>query len=257
MMRLGAADLEAILGFLADVSGLEFDEPYPLEVVARARDLIPCDDAVYQSADVALRRFDSVVGEGDEDPEADALYWAVGPCPIADYRARTGDLSAVRMSDVLSDRQYHELAIFREYFRPGGVDHMVDLGLPAAAQRQRSFLFFRETGARDFSERDRAVLEMLRPHLLGIEARAALRRRLSEAPGAGGSNGFGPSDPYHQLTAREREVVRLVAQGKTNAQIAGELWVAPSTVKKHLENVYEKLGVSRRTAAATMLQAVH
>jgi DNA-binding CsgD family transcriptional regulator len=41
----------------------------------------------------------------------------------------------------------------------------------------------------------------------------------------------------------------------TNSQIAAELWVAPSTVKKHLENVYDKLGVNRRTAAAVMLSA--
>jgi DNA-binding CsgD family transcriptional regulator len=51
------------------------------------------------------------------------------------------------------------------------------------------------------------------------------------------------------LTAREREVLGLVALGKTNAEIAGRLWLAPSTVRKHLENVYAKLGVSTRTAA--------
>jgi DNA-binding CsgD family transcriptional regulator len=252
MTRLAAADLEAILGFLADVSRLDFEEPYPLEVVNRARALIPCDDAMYQDADVGTKRFEAVVADGDDDPEADALYWTVGPCPISEYRTRTGELVAVRMSDVVSERQYHELPIFREYFHPGGVDHMIDLGLPASGQRQRSFLFLRETGAHDFTDRDRAVLEMLRPHLLGIEARAALRRRLSEVTAA--EEGDGRSDPYSHLTVREREIVRLVAQGKTNAQIAGELWVAPSTVKKHLENVYEKLGVSRRTAAATMLQ---
>jgi DNA-binding CsgD family transcriptional regulator len=52
-----------------------------------------------------------------------------------------------------------------------------------------------------------------------------------------------------ELTPREREVMAWVARGKTNAQIAAVLWVAPSTVRKHLENVYAKLGVSSRTAA--------
>ena len=51
------------------------------------------------------------------------------------------------------------------------------------------------------------------------------------------------------LTAREREVLAWVARGKTNAQIAELLWLAPSTVRKHLENVYAKLGVNTRTAA--------
>lgn len=52
-----------------------------------------------------------------------------------------------------------------------------------------------------------------------------------------------------ELTAREREVMTWVARGKTNPQIAELLWVAPSTVRKHLENIYAKLGVNTRTAA--------
>ena len=52
-----------------------------------------------------------------------------------------------------------------------------------------------------------------------------------------------------QLTVREREVLAWVARGKTNAEIAELLWLAPSTVRKHLENVYAKLGVRTRTAA--------
>ena len=52
-----------------------------------------------------------------------------------------------------------------------------------------------------------------------------------------------------ELTAREQEVLSWVARGKTNAEIAQLLWLAPSTVRKHLENVYAKLGVNTRTAA--------
>jgi DNA-binding CsgD family transcriptional regulator len=53
-----------------------------------------------------------------------------------------------------------------------------------------------------------------------------------------------------RLTAREREILELVAEGRTNAQIAERLWVSPGTVRKHLDNVYAKLGVHTRTAAA-------
>jgi DNA-binding CsgD family transcriptional regulator len=59
-----------------------------------------------------------------------------------------------------------------------------------------------------------------------------------------------------ELTARETEVMGWVAQGKTNAQIAELLWLAPSTVRKHLENVYAKLGVSTRTAAVARFLGV-
>jgi LuxR family maltose regulon positive regulatory protein len=54
--------------------------------------------------------------------------------------------------------------------------------------------------------------------------------------------------PLH-LTQRERQVLNLVATGMTNQQIADELVIARGTVKKHLDNIYAKLGVGSRTQA--------
>jgi DNA-binding CsgD family transcriptional regulator len=56
-----------------------------------------------------------------------------------------------------------------------------------------------------------------------------------------------------RLTKREKEVLSCVALGKTNAEVAQILWLAPSTVRKHLENIYAKLGVGTRTAAVARL----
>ena len=58
------------------------------------------------------------------------------------------------------------------------------------------------------------------------------------------------------LTAREREILTWLARGGTNSEIAEALWIAPTTVRKHLENVYAKLGVRTRTAAATRYLSV-
>jgi predicted ATPase/DNA-binding NarL/FixJ family response regulator len=52
------------------------------------------------------------------------------------------------------------------------------------------------------------------------------------------------------LSDREAEVLRLVAEGLTNVQVARELYVSPRTVDRHLNSVYRKLGVGSRTAAA-------
>ena len=51
------------------------------------------------------------------------------------------------------------------------------------------------------------------------------------------------------LTRREREVLALVAEGLTNAEIGARLWISGGTVRRHLENVYAKLEVHTRTAA--------
>jgi DNA-binding CsgD family transcriptional regulator len=58
----------------------------------------------------------------------------------------------------------------------------------------------------------------------------------------------------HRLTAREREVMRCVEDGLSNAEIARELWIQPTTVRKHLENIFAKLGVRSRTAALSKLR---
>jgi DNA-binding NarL/FixJ family response regulator len=58
--------------------------------------------------------------------------------------------------------------------------------------------------------------------------------------------------PLHDwLTAREAEVLSLIATGRTNAQIAAALVVSPSTVKTHINNIFAKTGVTSRA------QAVH
>jgi DNA-binding NarL/FixJ family response regulator len=53
-----------------------------------------------------------------------------------------------------------------------------------------------------------------------------------------------------QLSEREAEVLALVAQGLTNPQIAGRLYLSPRTVGQHLRSIYRKLGVNSRAAAA-------
>jgi DNA-binding CsgD family transcriptional regulator len=249
-MRLAQTDLEAILGFLSEADASGAEEAYGSAVLEHLQRLISCDRIGYQQADVDSRHF--------TDPEAhlyedeDAVYWSSGPCPITEYRVRTGDVSAMRMSDVISRHRYHDLPVYREYFAPRGLDHVLDLGLSSAAATYRTLILFREPDVPDFSERERAMLEILRPHFRAREARAMLlglvagRLRLLEERG-------GVDDL--QLTTREREIVAAAAAGKTNAQIAAELWISPGTVKKHLENTYVKLGVGNRAAAASRLQS--
>jgi DNA-binding CsgD family transcriptional regulator len=77
------------------------------------------------------------------------------------------------------------------------------------------------------------VLDVLRPYL-AMRYRTAGGRRVGESSG---------------LTAREREILEFVAEGKTNGQIAEQLWISTGTVRRHLENAYAKLGVHTRTAA--------
>jgi DNA-binding NarL/FixJ family response regulator len=70
------------------------------------------------------------------------------------------------------------------------------------------------------------------------------------SPGRPETNG---GDGVH-LTRRELEILRLVAEGYSNGELAKMLWVTEQTVKFHLSNVYRKIGVSNRTEAGRWAQ---
>jgi len=82
-----------------------------------------------------------------------------------------------------------------------------------------------------------------------------------EAVGVGGGVGGGgeaasaiappslPSLPNLRLSARELEVMSLIAGGHTNGEIAAHLFLAEKTVKNHVRRIYSKLGVDSRPAA--------
>ena len=251
--RLRAYDFRALLEFLADARELDLETPFSPAFVGHLDLLVEGDvHPLYRENDIAGRRTPLMVdAEGRHHDDADELYWTVGPCALTQYRSATGDLTSARLTDVLSWRSYRESTVYREYFAQRGIGYMLDLGLSTGAGWQRTLLFCKAREEKDFSERDRDVVELLRPHLKAREARAELYRRLSGDEAAGSDR----RDDDASLTLREREIVYLAGQGKTNAEIAGELWITPGTVKKHLEHVYEKLGVRGRAAAASMVQA--
>jgi DNA-binding CsgD family transcriptional regulator len=64
------------------------------------------------------------------------------------------------------------------------------------------------------------------------------------------------SNSVLRLTRRETEVLAWVAAGKTNAETAELLSIAPGTVKKHLDHIYEKLGVGTRTEAVVTAMGI-
>jgi len=63
-----------------------------------------------------------------------------------------------------------------------------------------------------------------------------------------------PLEPAADLTRRELEILRLVAEGHSNAGLAKMLWVTEQTVKFHLSNIYRKLDVANRTEASRWAQ---
>jgi len=78
------------------------------------------------------------------------------------------------------------------------------------------------------------------------------RVRIREVSGAADS---GSASESARLSAREAEVMSLIADGQTNGQIAARLFLAEKTVKNHVRRIYSKLGVGSRPAAIAYWRA--
>jgi DNA-binding CsgD family transcriptional regulator len=237
-------DLRALTAVVED--GLRDDpgEAMPWAVLDRLHQLIPCNCVGFSEVDV--QRHASATAqclEGGErffeaghETDGDAQFWELRAkfLPYS-HQARTGDLvSVLRWSDFYTAAELKNDPYYSEYIVHPPVDkYCVLLPLPAGPGRTRRMALWRSN--RDFSERDRLALQLLRPHLHEVYLDAESRRH---------------GIPH--ISRRQREVLQLVAQGYSNADIARALFISVATVRKHMEHIFDRTGVRTRSAAAAL-----
>lgn len=232
------ADLRGLLDVLDAARSCDTGRGMPVAVLEQLRRVVACDSMSFLELEVSSCSVlvDQTLNEPEVGEEVDESafwrhYWDCLACSYPD-RCRD-DRSITTVSDFYSQRQFHATGMYAEYLG-FFMEHEAMMCLPAPSGRSRRVLLFRTEGP-DFDSRDRLLLALLRPHL--AEVHRDLERRTS---------------PSAQLTARQRELLQLVARGYSNAEIARALTISPGTVRKHLENIFERLAVPSRTAAAMM-----
>jgi DNA-binding CsgD family transcriptional regulator len=350
MRALRARALRPLLHHLHEVYALRSLDAFALHVISRLPSLVPAEVVSYNEMNVPRRRCVLVANPPELlTPEAARVFERhVADHPLVTHYRRTGDGRARMISDFLTRRQFRHTGLYREVFQPRRLECQIAVTLPAPPALVVGFGLSRQR--RDFSEQDRVVLDVLRPHLVqayrNAEAVSELRReralaedavraagaeivsidaggrirsasalaraRLAayfgggrrdadrvpagldewirtETARAGASDHVPPPrrplvvrgtrgrlvvrllehgdrpllllQEYPEgpdaaalealgLTRREAEVLAWVTRGKHNAEIAALLGIRPRTVHKHLDHVFDKLGVDNRTAAA-------
>lgn len=200
--------------------------------------IVPCDAVTFQIQDLAAERVlavrqvsDRYEADLEPDDAVDEQYWRRFWSSHFSYPQRSGDyFTVVKTTD----------------FEPGGalsnsmggkVTHAdarcrsARVTLPLRGSLDYRVLLWRN-GGRDFSERDMVLLSVLRSTLVAIRDRT-----------------FKPNASRPELTPRQLQLLGLVATGLTNRQTARQLGVSEHTVRKHVENIFERLQVSSRAAA--------
>ena len=246
-VRASERDLRALAAIVSeDRADLPDGEGVPPSLLVDLMGQIRCDalslDGWDSEQQVCWFRQQIPSGDVAAYEALDQVYWAhYWDCQLCSYPARTGDLrSVIKVADFYSARQWHSTAMYSDHDRPLGLEHSLMVCLPRALPRTArpgryvQLTLIRGRGEPDFSERDRAVLTLLGPHLDRAYLEAERRRH-----------------PVPRLTQRQTDLLRLLAAGCTNAQIARRLGISEGTVRTHLENLYARLQVSNRTAAVT------
>ncbi len=229
-----------VLGALAlvDVAySAEGVEPFAERVVEALAPLVPAEIVGYNEREIISHRLLTAREAPFVDPPRDvveAVSTFCGEYPLSMLKRRS-ETRPLKISDFMSSRELHRLDYYDHALRPMGIEHQMRFWLSAPPGIARYFYVSRGRAHGDFSERDRDLLELLRPFL------DALRERF-EPHVSYEANGNG-------LTDREAEILAWVARGKTNQEIAALLVVSPHTVRKHLEHAFKKLRVHTRTAA--------
>jgi DNA-binding CsgD family transcriptional regulator len=355
--RLSSHDYQCLLESGARLHASADPAQLPHIALCELRKLVPCDTVAWNTVDWKRRQIAWHAEPWNYYPDMKSLMSRLQPYlhehPLIQHFQKTGDGEAMKITDFLSQTEFHRLALYHEFYRPLQIEFQIAFVLPpqngsfvgVSLNRQKS----------DFSDRDRLMLNLFRRQVIQAHVRAeAIVQATTYAKNLEGileSNGlsllivnrkgrilqlsancearlrkyglcltrnqqclagmFGHwfaaqsrqtgvgwnqssplqleaegwqlhlrliRSPFHDqwtilmmekpvsvslealmalgLTHREAEVLRWMAEGKTNLEIAIILGITRTTVKSHVEHLMGKLGASNRVVAARMaLQA--
>lgn len=235
-------DAHRILEIVNDATAEDDAEVFYSSVLHGIAELVPGDQVTFQLQDIGRRSSEGGLclvdgrtvphaGSPDQSFAFWSAYFEPGGCSYAAIRPGLPDYSVVvRRSDRFGDREYEQYAMGR-VMRDSGVRHYLLAAMQPFGSLDRRLVLFRRDGA-DFTDREVEIIRLIRPHLGELHLRRV--RELAGEP---------------RLTARQWEVLRLVSLGASNHQIGRRLGVAEGTVRKHLENIFLRVGAGSRTEA--------
>ncbi|MGH4025676.1 MAG: response regulator transcription factor [Pseudonocardiaceae bacterium] len=259
-----AADLRAVLEFAERTLYVTDYESVQSTLLADLAKLVGADAATLHETDVAGPHQVSLGWPParltmDLAERLRAVFLQHPFMPLYERLRPNGPFSSspFRISDLMSQRQWRDNPVCRDVLPEASDQLGVMLGARNGAVRN---VVLTRSG-RTFTDRQRDVLSLTLRHVTVAVDRASPQRlvglQITPQPqwvqvGSGRSVGAAvPADAA--LSQRQQQVLTMVAEGWTDAQIAHRLHIRPRTVSKHLEHIYARLGVPNRAAAVMCL----
>lgn len=180
MERLAQRDMQLLLAVLAELNQGSGLDTFPQQILPLLGRLVPCEIATYNEVQPRAGRI-AVIDEprGALPPDGDAIFGPfIAEHPLIQHAQQTGDGQALKISDFLSQRQFHDRGIYQEFFRVVGVEHQIAVTLPTSPPLIVGIALNRGRG--EFSERERLLCNLLRPHLVQAYRTAAAWTRIGQ-----------------------------------------------------------------------------
>ncbi|NLK24249.1 MAG: LuxR family transcriptional regulator [Clostridiales bacterium] len=154
----------------------------------------------------------------------------------------TKETETYRDTDILDDSIRKKTEFYTDFLRPNNIPFGAGILLMKDEKMLGIINLFRSSELGDFSDKDMYILDALKFHLANILydiiSKKEEKTEVNKVVQVMALN--------NDLSEREVEVIKLINEGKTNAQIAEILLISLSTVKKHVYNIYSKIGVKSR-----------
>jgi len=245
---LKAADWRAALGFVNDVaSALHDDNGYVRGSCHGLQRLVASELTTLSICHLVSGRRtvhgDAAGSIGAAERECFDRHFRAHP--LVQVHGEQRHAHVHRISDSLSPQEFRRSPLYADYYRRIGIDCV--LAMPVYQGQGWLVSWVLNRRGRDFSDRETALLDQVRAPLTRFFQHTDWMARL--APSLRDASHAPALSPDVPLTPREREVLRWVAAGKTDRDIAAIVGGSVRTVHKHLQHIYAKLGVETRTAA--------
>jgi len=241
MRQLSSAALENFSEAILCIHRTRGAEEFSANILKAMRLILPADICAvdwygFQGMDVR-----TIYDPMESVPAAvnEALHRFAYQNPV--YQQGAGTVSTI--SDFLSRKDWHRTDLHAEGF--SRVEQEDGMFLDMNLRKDCRVSLIGSRGKRGFTFEERGMMVLIEPHVRQVFQRLNLQNRIAKSLAS-------PEAAEIPVSNREREVLQWLAEGKSNADIAFLLGISPGTVKKHLENIYTKLGVENRHAAALL-----
>lgn len=274
MNWLSRGDLQILMNCIREIYSDLYEDGWHYRLLFVISKAIPCNVIAYNKIDPLNQQFVyHQLPQGYVSPEDAAVYETYmheHPCINVLYPSymvehpfkksienrlgraqpsyiRHPEGAAIKISDLLTNNQFHRLGLYNEFFRKCDVEFQIAVPLACRPDVLEGIAVNRD--GKDFTERDRLMLNLLAPHIIKAYDNAVA---VSSVRWSVQASADSRTEAINELTLRESEVLRWLAQGKSNAEIARILNISIDTIKKHMMKIYQKLGVENRTTAALL-----